>query len=418
MAQLSLTFEEMLVIYEYLLVGFGALFLSHGISSTYTFYARKFPLALQQMILNYSCFLYCVGLFTFSFQFLTGGWADFISNIQWYVAGFALTSYLSMISEIFPNNKKVYDFGKKVIYGVLFLFVLDQFKIIELYKFRFESFDGVKPVFLNSVMDLTPLGYIPAAVLSINTVVMNLFTLKEFIKTGSKEYLIFFGIFATLFAVVNDILISVMPDYGLFPIFYIGSIFETVRFSNYIKEKSWLKIEDLKLKNKLKEEKILEAKFNEILLNTLAHDINNGLSIAKYGAVKLKDLIDNDDLSNDKMVNFVSSKILTGIGSIESIRAYIMNLQKARSLKESIYLTDFSLEDIINKIILDNQPISAEKEISISLKGDFSAMIRSDRTILQNHIFPNLISNAIKFSPMGEKLKSGVTKLMDAHKFE
>ena len=109
----------------------------------------------------------------------------FIANLQWFIAGFALTSYLTIISDFFPDNRKVYTVGKYIIYSLLFLFVLDTMELIDLYKFRAESYDGIEPVFLNSLMDLTT--RIHSSCCYLNTLAMNVFTLRAFLKRKSKS---------------------------------------------------------------------------------------------------------------------------------------------------------------------------------------------------------------------------------------
>jgi signal transduction histidine kinase len=399
-----MSFENMLMIYRYILIAFSTLFLTHAITASYTFFGLKFKIAKYQLTMNLCCFLYCVGLFTFSFQILTGYIADLIANLQWFIAGFALISYLTIISEIFPENRKVYSFGIKVIYSMLCLFVFDTFGFIELYKFRAENYDGIEPVFLNTLMDLTTLGYIPAVVFALNTLAMNIWTLKFFIQSKSKEYLIFFGIFATLLAITNDIMISIIPDFGLFPLFYIGTMFETIRFSKVIEEKTRKQIEDLRIKNELNEVELKEARFNEILLNTLCHDINNGLSIAQYGSTKLTALIEGNELNNEKVIKFAANKISAGVDNIDNIRSYIMDLQKAKSLNKKVSMEDFSLQESIYELISNYNDVAKAKGIKIELSGDFLKEISSDRQIIENHILPNLISNAIKFSNSGSSV--------------
>lgn len=399
-----MSFELKLAIYRYILVAFGALFLSHGASACNTYFVRKYEIAKHQIVMNFTCFLYCVGLFIYSFQFLTGYLADLFANLQWFIAGFALTSYLTIISDFFPDNRKVYTVGKYIIYSLLFLFVLDTMELIDLYKFRADSYEGIEPVFLNSLMDLTTLGYIPAAAMALNTLAMNVFTLKVFLKRKSKERLIFFGVFATLLAITNDILISIFPDSGLFPLFYIGSMFETVRFSQVIKEKARKQLEDLRIQNKLNETELEEARFSEILLRALCHDINNGLSIAQYGSEKLTEVINSKGPVDDKTLKFAAEKVEAGVSNIENIRSYIMDLQKVKSLNKRVNISSFTLEAPLGRLISNYFLSAKRKDITIKPVGEFSQRISSDKQILENHILPNLLSNAVKFSKPGSTI--------------
>ena len=158
-------------------------------------------------------------------------------------------------------------------------------------------------------------------------------------------------------------------------------------------------------KEKMLKEEIKESQFSQLLLNTLCHDINNGLAVAKYGSDKLNSIISDDNFDFKREITFTGKKIASGITTIENIRNYIMDLQKAKTISGSLNKTGIALHESMELMGKHFESQLSAKKLELITQGKFDTRIRSDRAILENHVFPNLIANAIKFSAEGSEIR-------------
>ncbi|MDD0853190.1 HAMP domain-containing sensor histidine kinase [Halobacteriovorax sp. GB3] len=151
--------------------------------------------------------------------------------------------------------------------------------------------------------------------------------------------------------------------------------------------------------------KILSEKNNKIqnLLRVILHDILNPLTIVYGASYRLKKMVERDLLSLEKVENEVQ-KIDRASKTITSILEQVRNMHTYES-KEFIKRTPCSMKETIEHIEFLFREKLDQKQIELSvfgLENDISVL--AEKTILENQILGNVISNAIKFSDQNSKL--------------
>lgn len=132
----------------------------------------------------------------------------------------------------------------------------------------------------------------------------------------------------------------------------------------------------------------------EVMTNTLSHDLNNPLSIAKMG---MQYLYRNDVSANEKEKWF--TLVLDAIGNVENIISHTVQLNRARLYNYSNECTP--MDELIRKICLESQMLYGG-EVNCVFKTGSLRPVYGDKGILYQ-LFFNIIGNAVKYSRTIEK---------------
>ncbi len=139
-----------------------------------------------------------------------------------------------------------------------------------------------------------------------------------------------------------------------------------------------------------------------LLLRTLMHDIASPLSV-----ITMK-------CSADPSIAHAKEKIL-------DILKTVGNLDRAELDQAKLLRGNFPIYSVLDKLIgpshliLENKGIEIVTNIDANLKD---ITVVGDGAIFANHIAGNILSNAIKFSPVGSKIKISATKIKDQVEFK
>ena len=93
--------------------------------------------------------------------------------------------------------------------------------------------------------------------------------------------------------------------------------------------------------------------------------------------------------------------------SIERLVREMMTLAKLDTI--SLKLEKIDLPHMINKVSKTYEPIAQQKQIRIKINTDASVYVQADQIQLQT-VISNVISNAVKHSPVGQNVEVNLTK--------
>lgn len=135
-----------------------------------------------------------------------------------------------------------------------------------------------------------------------------------------------------------------------------------------------------------------------LLIDLVAHDLRNPLTSSKCAVEMLRD--NSSGLSSDQLdyIRLIENALVR----MKNIVNQILDTEviEARQLKVAWQMVDFA--SVLKEVTEGLQSFAQQKNIAIITLAE-SATARSDRSFLAQ-IFDNLISNAIKYSPLGSAI--------------
>ncbi|MGI4993460.1 ATP-binding protein [Halobacteriovorax sp. GFR7] len=167
---------------------------------------------------------------------------------------------------------------------------------------------------------------------------------RELNKREDKEYLFKAGILLTLFVSCWDTMIGTETVGYLVPIYYLGYVFESMRFNMYYQDLAFTKMYNLE-KDMVKLSKVAQFGFASA---SIAHDIRNHLFVLNTTNDRLDKMIDTE-------LSPYTQKLRRHIGKILEVTDLYMNIFKKNysSSKQKIsisQITQEALELVSDKI--------------------------------------------------------------------
>lgn len=159
------------------------------------------------------------------------------------------------------------------------------------------------------------------------------------------------------------------------------------------------------------EEKIIELKSLDTLkddfLNTVSHDLSTPIATV-MGYVSILERKEVGDLNPNQ------TKYLKAVKNACKYLAFLVENLLTTARIEASYKMEtqatFSLNDLIKEIQELFNPQMSEKQISLSVLIPYDFIVKGERGALKQ-VFANLISNAIKFTPVGGSIKIEVKEI-------
>jgi signal transduction histidine kinase len=147
--------------------------------------------------------------------------------------------------------------------------------------------------------------------------------------------------------------------------------------------------------------------FKSEFVSMLSHDIRNPLNTILLAAGLLQN--NDDKLTKEKKMSHLNM-IRAAIKNMAHLLDEVSLIGKADSGKLQCQLYPVDLEYLCNQILEDIHLTALEKHITIefNITGDFSSTLWDEN--LLRHILENILSNAIKYSPPGNKVKFELTQ--------
>ena len=209
------------------------------------------------------------------------------------------------------------------------------------------------------------------------------------------------GLILTLICSVLEIVIKIHHgfEHTHFAFFYLDGFITFGIFASYviILWKLRSAIDEIKISNDaLKKSNEIKNEFIELAV----HDLKNPLS----NIIGLSGIITEEEKLEREEIKELSRRIYS---SSERMIRVVNNLLMNREIeldKLRVNLEQFDLIPIIEDIIDQNKSAAAAKEISVYFDSkEKSLFVYADINLI-SQVFDNLLSNALKFSPMGRNV--------------
>ncbi len=148
--------------------------------------------------------------------------------------------------------------------------------------------------------------------------------------------------------------------------------------------------------------------FKSEILGTVAHDLKNPLGVILGRTEILKEMIGGAGALNDK-IEAQLAHIRDAANRLTEMVDDLVADAMADALDITVRRESINLATLVQEVAEANRPLAARKEQSISVRaaGNHSAVCDADRI---REAIDNLVSNAIKYSPIGGPIDILVTQ--------
>ena len=138
-------------------------------------------------------------------------------------------------------------------------------------------------------------------------------------------------------------------------------------------------------------------------VSTVSHEFKTPLaSIEGYAT-----LLQNPDLTYEDRRDY-TEKIIAATGRLSTLVSNVLMLSRLERHKITIENVTYRLDDQIMQILLEQEPAWSKKDIDFNL--DLPPVTYCGAESLLYHVWSNLISNAVKYSPEGGHISISLTK--------
>lgn len=158
-----------------------------------------------------------------------------------------------------------------------------------------------------------------------------------------------------------------------------------------------------------------EREMNEILIRTISHDLANPLTvIGAYIEMLHSGKTSIED--SDKIWGRLKTNTQSALDMISRIRNAILT----RTQASLVAVHDVSIDRSIRRTIESFETRFKDKKIKVVYKNNvpLDTFVQAEENTLCEHVFANIISNAIKFSYSGSEIRINVLDQKDSIKVE
>jgi signal transduction histidine kinase len=151
--------------------------------------------------------------------------------------------------------------------------------------------------------------------------------------------------------------------------------------------------------------------FKSEILGKVAHDLKNPLGVITGRTEMMADFLDSDPVSADKVrsqVQHIRQSAERLIGMVDTLLADAM----ADALNISIRREPIDVTALVQEVIEASRPLLDRKQQRIEIEALESLAVSGDPDRLREAI-DNLVSNAIKYSPIGGRIRMSVGRSGD-----
>lgn len=142
-----------------------------------------------------------------------------------------------------------------------------------------------------------------------------------------------------------------------------------------------------------------ERDMNEILIKTISHDLANPLTVVTaYLDMIQTRRIPDEDLG--KIRDRMQMNLRSAMEMISRVRKTVVSRNEADLLQLGAVDLGFALR----RVEMNFEERLIEKRLRLRIMGDTDVLVSADENALVDHVFSNIVSNAIKFSYEGSDI--------------
>ncbi|MGH1040197.1 ATP-binding protein [Bacillus wiedmannii] len=170
-----------------------------------------------------------------------------------------------------------------------------------------------------------------------------------------------------------------------------------------------LNVANTKLQQDIERERQLEKTRKEFI-SGVSHELKTPLSVIRSFAEGIKDGVSKDTM-------YYTDVILEETENMNRLIVEMLELAKLESGTYKLDMTTFSIGELIQQVYTKLLFSMEEKHLQVNVDVDSSIFVKANRSRIEQ-VVVNLLSNAIRYTPDGEKIHVSVIELEDIVKIE
>ncbi|WP_412839800.1 sensor histidine kinase [Bacillus paranthracis] len=170
-----------------------------------------------------------------------------------------------------------------------------------------------------------------------------------------------------------------------------------------------LNVANTKLQQDIERERQLEKTRKEFI-SGVSHELKTPLSVIRSFAEGIKDGVSKD-------TTYYTDVILEETENMNRLIVEMLELAKLESGTYKLDMTTFSIGELIQQVYTKLLFSMEEKHLQVNIDVDPSIFVKANRSRIEQ-VVVNLLSNAIRYTPDGEKIQVSVIEMEDTVKVE
>ncbi|TNP04972.1 sensor histidine kinase [Bacillus pacificus] len=170
-----------------------------------------------------------------------------------------------------------------------------------------------------------------------------------------------------------------------------------------------LNVANTKLQQDIERERQLEKTRKEFI-SGVSHELKTPLSVIRSFAEGIKDGVSRD-------TTYYTDVILEETENMNRLIVEMLELAKLESGTYKLDMTTFSIGELIQQVYTKLLFSMEEKHLQVNIDVDSSIFVKANRSRIEQ-VVVNLLSNAIRYTPDGEKIQVSVMEMEDTVKVE
>ncbi|MEJ9112751.1 sensor histidine kinase [Bacillus paramobilis] len=170
-----------------------------------------------------------------------------------------------------------------------------------------------------------------------------------------------------------------------------------------------LNVANTKLQQDIERERQLEKTRKEFI-SGVSHELKTPLSVIRSFAEGIKDGVSKD-------TTYYTDVILEETENMNRLIVEMLELAKLESGTYKLDMTTFSIGELIQQVYTKLLFSMEEKHLQVNIDVDSSIFVKANRSRIEQ-VVVNLLSNAIRYTPDGEKIQVSVIAMEDTVKVE
>ncbi|QFQ25397.1 sensor histidine kinase [Bacillus thuringiensis] len=170
-----------------------------------------------------------------------------------------------------------------------------------------------------------------------------------------------------------------------------------------------LNVANTKLQQDIERERQLEKTRKEFI-SGVSHELKTPLSVIRSFAEGIKDGVSKD-------TSYYTDVILEETENMNRLIVEMLELAKLESGTYKLDMTTFSIGELTQQVYTKLLFSTEEKHLQVNIDADPSILVKANRSRIEQ-VVVNLLSNAIRYTPEGEKIQVSIIEAEDTVKVE